>query len=55
MFLALVCLDELQIPEIKQWCTKAVKVLMYIDVLLPENLHTYSELSAQAWTLYKAL
>ncbi len=23
-------------------------------VLLPENLHTYFELSAQAWTLYKA-
>jgi hypothetical protein len=24
------------------------------DVLLPENLHTYFELSVQAWTLYKA-
>ncbi len=24
-------------------------------VLLPENLHTYFELSAQAWTLYKVL
>jgi hypothetical protein len=24
------------------------------SVLLPENLHTYFELSAQAWTLYKA-
>jgi hypothetical protein len=23
-------------------------------VLLPENLHTYFELSAQAWILYKA-
>ncbi len=25
-----------------------------ITVLLPENLHTYFELSVQAWTLYKA-
>jgi len=24
-----------------------------VDVLLPEKLHTYFELSAQAWTLYK--
>ncbi len=24
------------------------------SVLLPENLHTYFELSAQAWNLYKA-
>jgi hypothetical protein len=26
----------------------------FISVLLPENLHTYFELSAQAWILYKA-
>jgi hypothetical protein len=28
------------------------KIMIY--VLLPENLHTYFELSVQAWTLYKA-
>ncbi len=27
---------------------------IYTIVLLPENLHTYFELSGQAWTLYKA-
>jgi hypothetical protein len=26
----------------------------FIIVLLPENLHAYFELSAQAWILYKA-
>jgi hypothetical protein len=28
--------------------------MFLMGVLLPENLHTYFELSAQAWTLYKA-
>ncbi len=29
-------------------------ILRISGVLLPENLHTYFELSVQAWTLYKA-
>ncbi len=29
-------------------------IAFFVIVLLPENLHTYFELSAQAWTLYKA-
>jgi hypothetical protein len=37
-------------------CTSILQVLVVVKgiVLLPENLHTYFELSAQAWTLYKA-
>ncbi len=31
-----------------------VQIGYFMGVLLPENLHTYFELSAQAWTLYKA-
>jgi hypothetical protein len=35
-------------------CFKSLHFFSYLCVLLPENLHTYFELSAQAWTLYKA-
>jgi hypothetical protein len=31
-----------------------LRICVFRCVLLPENLHTYFELSAQAWTLYKA-
>ncbi len=33
---------------------KNFSFILFTFVLLPENLHTYFEISAQAWTLYKA-
>jgi|688.fasta_scaffold421460_1 hypothetical protein len=39
---------------VKLWSGSIGTTQGIVSVLLPENLHTYLELSAQAWTLYKA-
>ena len=44
--------EGVTLPEIEAF-TGYIQV-QYTCVLLPENLHTYFELSAQAWILYKA-
>ncbi len=45
--------DDYCCAVVKPAVAAVTKQVMAV-VLLPENLHTYFELSAQAWTLYKA-